>query len=85
MREITYREAITEAMAEEMRRDSKVVIMGEDVGDFGGLTGTTIGLIVEFGSDRVMDMPIWNAVSSAPPSAPPCKESVLLSSWAWPT
>lgn len=58
MREITYREAITEAMAEEMRLDSKVVLMGEDVGDFGGLTGTAIGLIDEFGRDRVMDMPI---------------------------
>ena len=58
MRGITYREAITEAMAEEMRLDSKVVLMGEDVGDFGGLTGTTIGLIDEFGNDRVMNMPI---------------------------
>jgi pyruvate dehydrogenase E1 component beta subunit len=58
MREITYREAITQAMAEEMRLDSKVVLMGEDVGDFGGLTGTTIGLIDEFGDDRVMNMPI---------------------------
>ena len=58
MREITYREAITEAMAEEMRLDSKVILMGEDVGDFGGLTGTTIGLIDEFGSDRVMNTPI---------------------------
>ena len=58
MREITYREAITEAMAEEMRLDSKVILMGEDVGDFGGLTGTTIGLIDEFGGDRVMNTPI---------------------------
>ena len=58
MREITYREAITEAMAEEMRLDSKVVLMGEDVGDFGGLTGTTIGLIDEFGDHRVMNTPI---------------------------
>ena len=58
MRGITYREAITEAMAEEMRLDSKVVLMGEDVGDFGGLTGTTIGLIKEFSDDRVMNTPI---------------------------
>ena len=58
MRGITYREAITEAMVEEMRLDSKVVLMGEDVGDFGGLTGTTIGLIDEFGEDRVMNTPI---------------------------
>ena len=58
MRGITYREAITEAIAEEMRLDSKVVVMGEDVGDFGGLTGTTIGLIEEFSEDRVMNTPI---------------------------
>ncbi len=57
-REITYREAITEAMAEEMRQDSNVILMGEDVGDFGGLTGTAIGLIDEFGADRVMNTPI---------------------------
>jgi pyruvate dehydrogenase E1 component beta subunit len=58
MRELTYQQAITEAMAEEMRRDQRVVIMGEDVGDFGGLTGTTIGLIDEFGDGRVLEMPI---------------------------
>jgi pyruvate dehydrogenase E1 component beta subunit len=45
-------------MAEEMRQDSNVILMGEDVGDFGGLTGTAIGLIDEFGADRVMNTPI---------------------------
>ena len=57
-RKITYREAIAEAMAEVMRQDSNVILMGEDVGDFGGLTGTAIGLIDEFGADRVMNTPI---------------------------
>lgn len=58
MREITYREAVHEAISEEMRRDSRVILMGEDVGPFGGLTGVTIGLIDEFGADRVLETPI---------------------------
>jgi len=58
MREITYREAVHEAILEEMRRDSRVILMGEDVGPFGGLTGVTIGLIDEFGADRVLETPI---------------------------
>jgi pyruvate/2-oxoglutarate/acetoin dehydrogenase E1 component len=58
MREISYKEAITEAMVQEMRRDPKVIIMGEDVGDFGGLTETTIGIIDEFGDQRVLETPI---------------------------
>ncbi len=58
MREISYKEAITEAMVQEMRRDPKVIIMGEDVGDFGGLTETTIGIIDEFGDERVLETPI---------------------------
>ncbi|MCZ6849230.1 MAG: alpha-ketoacid dehydrogenase subunit beta [Alphaproteobacteria bacterium] len=58
MREITYREAIHDAISEEMRRDSRVILMGEDVGLFGGLTGVTIGLIDEFGAERVLETPI---------------------------
>lgn len=58
MREISYRQAITEALAEEMRRDRTVYLMGEDVGVFGGLVGATCGLIEEFGPERVLETPI---------------------------
>lgn len=58
MREITYAEAIREALREEMKRDDKVYILGEDVGKFGGCFGVTKGLWEEFGDDRVRDTPI---------------------------
>jgi acetoin:2,6-dichlorophenolindophenol oxidoreductase subunit beta len=58
MRERSYREAIQEAIAEEMRRDPTVYVMGEDVGVFGGLVGATLGLIEEFGPRRVIETPI---------------------------
>lgn len=58
MREITYAEAIREALREEMRRDERVFILGEDVGRFGGCFGVTKGLWEEFGDDRVRDTPI---------------------------
>jgi 2-oxoisovalerate dehydrogenase E1 component beta subunit len=58
MREVTYLEAIREAMAEEMRRDSRVFVLGEDVGAYGGAFGATQGLFEEFGEMRVIDTPI---------------------------
>lgn len=58
MAEMTYSQAINEALREEMRRDENVYIMGEDVGVFGGCFGVTTGLIEEFGPDRVLDSPI---------------------------
>jgi len=58
MREITYREAICEAMSEEMRRDPAVFLMGEDVGTFGGVWGVSQGMLAEFGEERVRDTPI---------------------------
>src|ERR1700749_414642 len=58
MREITYLEAIREALAEEMRRDPKVFVLGEDVGAYGGAFGVTQGLHDEFGELRVIDTPI---------------------------
>ena len=58
-REMTYLEAISEALAEEMRRDENVLIMGEDVGgDFGGAFKVTKGFAAEFGDRRVMNMPM---------------------------
>src|SRR6266513_2910706 len=57
-KEITYIEAIREALQEEMRRDPKVFVLGEDVGAYGGAFGVTQGLHEEFGDMRVVDTPI---------------------------
>jgi pyruvate dehydrogenase E1 component beta subunit len=61
MREITYAQAIKEAMSQEMRRDENVFLMGEDVGVYGGAFGVSIGMIDEFGEVRVRDTPISEA------------------------
>lgn len=58
MREIRYREALREAMAEEMRRDEKVFLLGEEVGHYQGAYKVTQGLLDEFGEKRVIDTPI---------------------------
>ena len=58
MRELSYSEAIREAMCEEMRRDPSVFLMGEDVGTFGGVWGVSTGMMEEFGEERVRDTPI---------------------------
>jgi 2-oxoisovalerate dehydrogenase E1 component beta subunit len=57
-KDITYLEAIREALQEEMRRDASVFVLGEDVGPYGGAFGVTQGLCDEFGEMRVIDMPI---------------------------
>jgi 2-oxoisovalerate dehydrogenase E1 component beta subunit len=57
-KELTYLEAIREALFEEMRRDPKVFVLGEDVGPYGGAFGVTQGLADEFGEMRVIDTPI---------------------------
>ena len=57
-KELSYLEAIREALFEEMRRDSKVFVLGEDVGPYGGAFGVTQGLFEEFGEMRVIDTPI---------------------------
>ncbi len=58
MREIMYRDALREAMAEEMRRDPSVFLMGEDVAEHGGNFLVTTGLYEEFGEQRVFDTPL---------------------------
>ncbi|MBE3592849.1 MAG: alpha-ketoacid dehydrogenase subunit beta [Thermoanaerobacter sp.] len=58
MRNMTYAEALREAILNEMRRDPAVFLLGEDIGRFGGTFGVTRGLIDEFGEDRVRDTPI---------------------------
>jgi acetoin:2,6-dichlorophenolindophenol oxidoreductase subunit beta len=55
---ITYREAVARGIAQEMRRDPNVVFIGEDVAAAGGVFKTTVGLLEEFGPERVRDTPI---------------------------
>ena len=55
---ITIREALKQAMREEMLRDERVFIMGEDIGAYGGAYAVTRGLLEEFGDDRIRDTPI---------------------------
>jgi pyruvate/2-oxoglutarate/acetoin dehydrogenase E1 component len=61
VRQISYAQALIEAMREEMIRDPNVFIMGEDVGLYGGAYGATRGLMQEFGEWRVLDTPISEA------------------------
>jgi pyruvate/2-oxoglutarate/acetoin dehydrogenase E1 component len=58
MPELSYREAVRDAMSEAMRRDDDVFIMGEDIAEMGGSMGVTQGMLEEFGSDRVRNTPI---------------------------
>ena len=61
MAEITYLEAIREALFEEMARDPNVFCLGEDIGAFGGAFKVTDGLLAKFGEQRVIDTPISEA------------------------
>lgn len=58
MAELTYRDAVAHALAQEMRRDERVYLIGEDIGAAGGVFKTTPGLLDEFGPARVRDTPI---------------------------
>jgi pyruvate dehydrogenase E1 component beta subunit len=58
MREIQFREALREAMNEEMRRDKSVLLMGEEVAEYNGAYKVSQGMLDEFGPDRVIDTPI---------------------------
>jgi pyruvate/2-oxoglutarate/acetoin dehydrogenase E1 component len=60
-REISYLEAVREALIQEMRRDPTVFILGEDVGVYGGAFGVTRGMLEEFGPERIRDTPISEA------------------------
>ena len=57
-REITYAQAVKEAMSEEMRRDPDVFFMGEDIGVYCGAFGVSAGMLEEFGPERIRDTPI---------------------------
>jgi pyruvate dehydrogenase E1 component beta subunit len=58
MAELTYREAVAYGIAQEMRRDPSLVMLGEDIAGAGGVFKTTVGLLDEFGPSRVRDTPI---------------------------
>jgi pyruvate dehydrogenase E1 component beta subunit len=58
MRKLTYREALREALAEAMRDDPRVFLMGEDVGAYGGTYAVSKGLLEQFGPERVRDTPL---------------------------
>lgn len=58
MREIQFREALREAMSEEMRRDPRVFLMGEEVAEYNGAYKVSQGMLDEFGPERVLDTPI---------------------------
>src|SRR5690606_4043267 len=58
MREIQFREALREAMTEEMRKDPSIFLMGEEVADYNGAYKVSQGMLDEFGPQRVIDTPI---------------------------
>ncbi len=58
MAELSYRDAVAYGIAQEMRRDPRLVMLGEDIAAAGGVFKTTVGLLEEFGPDRVRDTPI---------------------------
>lgn len=84
MREISYVEALNEALREELIRDESVFIAGEDVGLYGGNLGVTKGLFQEFGEKRVRDTPISEAaivglaVGAAATGLRPCVEIMFV-------
>lgn len=57
-RVLTFAQALNEALREEMARDQRVVLLGEDIGEYGGIFTVTRGLFDVFGRDRVLDTPI---------------------------
>jgi pyruvate dehydrogenase E1 component beta subunit len=61
MRELTYADAINEALRQSMQDDERVVLLGEDIGCYGGIFQVTKGLLEEFGPERVIDTPISEA------------------------
>jgi len=61
MRTITYKEALREAIMEKMREDANVFMMGEDIGVYGGAFGLSLGMLNEFGPERILDTPMSEA------------------------
>ena len=61
MPEITYAEAVRSAIRQEMHRDERVFLFGEDIGRYGGAFGVSFGLLDEFGPERIIETPISEA------------------------
>ena len=61
MREISYMEALREAMRQSMEKDERVFLIGEDIGIYGGAFGVSAGLLDQFGPERIIDTPISEA------------------------
>jgi len=61
MRELTYAQAINEGLRQCMKEDERVILLGEDIGAYGGIFQVTAGLLSEFGPERVIDTPIAEA------------------------
>ena len=57
----TFTQALSDALIQEMERDGKVILLGEDIGHFGGMFTVTQGLLKRFGDKRVWDTPISEA------------------------
>jgi len=57
-RELTFAQAIREALDEEMARDETIFVLGEDVGAWGGVFRCTEGLFLKYGADRIIDTPL---------------------------
>lgn len=78
--QVTYGKAINDALCEEMRRDGKIVLFGEDVADMGNIFGLTRGMLKEFGPKRVRNTPIVEtaligcAIGAAETGLRPCVE-----------
>ena len=68
---LSYRDALNQAMREEMRRDEKVFLIGEEVGYYQGAFKVSKGFVEEFGPQRVVDTPITKPASPAWPLARP--------------
>ena len=64
MAKITYREALNQALSEEIKRDENVVLMGEEVAQFKGSYKVSEGMLEKFGSNRIIDTPISEAAFS---------------------
>src|SRR2546423_8846939 len=86
MSEVSYLEAIREALFEEMERDENVFCLGEDIGAYGGAFKVTDGLMAKYGTERVIDTPISEAAiigaaAGAAPTRmrPACEQPVLAS------
>ena len=58
MSRVTYAQAVSDALREELRRNEKVFLIGEDMGVYGGCFGITRGFLEEFGPERIIDAPI---------------------------